>query len=313
MKLNLEELEVFDDLGQSDIYESLIATKKPENLFFFIKKTTKSNLSDEYKIKYFENELYFNENFEHDNIIKYFGKKQILNDTYLIFESANGGNLDDCFKTYIEKNKKPFSEEIVQNIISQVSAALKYLYDNHIVYRNLKLNHIYLEFDSEEDRSNMNLAKVKVKIGNFHFCKILGDKELAHSFIGTPVYMDPNILFLNEKNDVGYEYKADIWSLGTLCYELLNGKTPFDGNDVDELVNNIKNEKYTIDKKLNLSKEAVSLIKGMLQYNPNKRLGIDDVIKHDFFKKKVNELTYKGYEELGEVKENELILSIDIN
>ena len=46
MKLNLEELEVFDDLGQSDIYESLIATKKPENLFFFIKKTTKSNLSD---------------------------------------------------------------------------------------------------------------------------------------------------------------------------------------------------------------------------------------------------------------------------
>ena len=313
MKINLEELEVFDDFGKNDIYESLIATKKPENLFFFIKKTSKSVLLDEYKKKYFENELYVNENFEHDNIIRFYEKKQILNETYLIFESANGGNLDDIFKTYMEKNKKPFTEEIVQRIITQVSAAIKYLHDNHIVYRNLNLNHIYLDFDSEEDRSNLNLTKARVKIGNFHFSKVLEDNELAHSFIGTPVYMDPNILFSNEKNDVGYEYRADIWSLGAVCFELLTGKTPFDGNDVEELANNIRNEKYAIDKKLNLSKEAVSLIKGMLQYNPNKRLDIDDVVKHDFLNKKVSELTYKGYEELGEVKDNEIIISIDIN
>lgn len=313
MKINLEELEVFEDFGKNDIYESVLAIKEPEKIVYFVKKTNKSILEDENRKKYFENEVYVNENIDHENIVKFLEKKQILNDTYLIFESANGGNLEDCFKAYQEKNKKPFTEEIVQNIISQIAAALKYLHDSHIVYRNLSLNHIYLDYDSEEDRNNMNLLKVKIKIGNFHFSKVLGENELAHSFIGTPVYMDPNILFSNENQEVGYEYRADVWALGTLCYELLNGKTPFDGNDVDELANNIKAEKYKIPKKLNLSKEAVSFISGMLQYNPNKRFDIDDVLKQDFLTKKVNEFSHKDYEKLGEVKDDELIISIDIN
>jgi serine/threonine protein kinase len=313
MKINLEELEVVEDFGKNDIYESVLAIKEPEKIVYFVKKTNKSILEDENRKKYFENEVYVNENIDHENIVKFLEKKQILNDTYLIFESANGGNLEDCFKTYQEKNKKPFTEEIVQNIISQIAAALKYLHDSHIVYRNLSLNHIYLDYDSEEDRNNMNLLKVKIKIGNFHFSKVLGENELAHSFIGTPVYMDPNILFSNENQEVGYEYRADVWALGTLCYELLNGKTPFDGNDVDELANNIKTEKYKIPKKLNLSKEAVSFISGMLQYNPNKRFDIDDVLKQDFLTKKVNEFSHKDYEKLGEVKDDELIISIDIN
>ena len=313
MKINLEELEVFDDYGKSGIYESLFAIKKPENIVYFIKKANKAALQDENAKKYFDNEVSVNESIAHDNIIKFLEKKQILNDTYLIFESANGGNLEDCFKAYMEKNKKPFSEEIVQNIVSQIVAALKYLHENHIVFRNLSLSHIYLDYDSEEDRSNMDLLKVRIKIGNFHFSKVLAENELAHSFIGTPVYMDPNILFSSEAHEVGYEYRADIWALGAICYELLNGKTPFDGNDVDELANNIKNEKYKISKSLNLSKEAISFISGMLQYNPNKRFDIYDVEKHDFLNKKVSEFTHKGYEELGEVNDNDIIISIDIN
>lgn len=62
-----------------------------------------------------------------------------------------------------------------------------------------------------------------------------------------------------------------------------------------------------------MSKEAVSFISGMLQYNPNKRFDIDDVLKQDFLTKKVNEFSHKDYEKLGEVKDDELIISIDIN
>ena len=146
MKINLEELEVFDDYGKSGIYESLFAIKKPENIVYFIKKTNKAALQDENAKKYFDNEVSVNESIEHDNIVKLLQKKQILNDTYLIFESANGGNLEDCFKAYMEKNKKPFSEEIVQNIVSQIVAALKYLHENHIVFRNLSLRKSMTEF-----------------------------------------------------------------------------------------------------------------------------------------------------------------------
>ena len=70
--------------------------------------------------------------------------------------------------------------------------------------------------------------------------KILNFGRLSHSFIGIPVYMDPNILFnidSKNKDKINYEYKVDIWSLGILCYELLVGTTPFDGNDNDELIN----------------------------------------------------------------------------
>ena len=126
--------------------------------------------------------------------------------------------------------------------------------------------------------------------------------------------MDPNILFNSKDNEkIAYDYKADIWSLGSICFELLTGVAPFDGNDFDELVKNVKNATYKIPKSLNLSTEAVSFITGMLQYDPKKRLSIDDVIKHDFLTKKVDEFAHKDYEKFGTVNENEIVLDIKIN
>lgn len=313
MKINLEDLTILKDYGKNDIYESLIVNKSPENSQLFVKKTHNSILQDETKKKYFENEIFINENFPHENIIKFIEKKEILNDIYLIFEAANGGSLEDYFKNYMKKNNKPFSEEIVQHLIKQIVNALKFLHEKNIIYRNIATNHIYLLFDNEEDLKKEDLLKVKVKIGNFHFSKVLEENELTHSFIGTPVYMDPNILICyNQPDKIAYEYMADIWALGCLCCELLTGLTPFDGNDVEDLCNNIKNEKYKIPKSLNLSKEAISFLTGILQYDPNKRFDINDVINHDFLNKNVKEFSHEGIENLGEVNEKEIILSINI-
>lgn len=311
MNINLENLNVLENLGQSDIYERLIAIDESDNLKLFIKKTHSINLQDEIKSKYFDNELNVNQTISHDNIVKFIGLKQILNDIYLLFEATNGGNLTDFFKKYMEKNNKPFPEEIVQNIIKQISSAIKYLHENHIIFRNLGLEQIFLDFDNEQDILNLNISKAKIKLGNFHLCKILEENELAHSFIGIPAYMDPNIL-LKEPDKISYEYKVDIWSLGILCFELLTGTTPFDGNTYEELINNVKDGKYSIKKDLNLSKEAISFISELLQYDANKRLDINGVINHDFLKKNVKDFEHKGFEKLGEVKEKEIILNINI-
>jgi serine/threonine protein kinase len=314
MSINLEKLKVIVEFGKNDIYETLIALNEQENEEFFIKKTSKSILENPIKIKYFENEVNINQYLDHDNIIKFYEKKDILNDSYLIFEVANGGNINDNLKKYIDKNKKPFSEEIVQIIIKQVASAIKYLHDAHIIFRNLALEHILVDYDSVEDRANLNFSNAKIKIANFHFSKILEDNELAHSFIGIPVYMDPNISFYNNEPDkISYEYKADIWSLGSVCFELLTGISPFDGNDFEELIKNMKTGKYKISKSLNLSNEVISFISGMLQYDPKKRFDINDVLNHDFLKKNVKEFSHKGQEKFGEVKGNDIILNININ
>ena len=311
MNINLETFNVLEDLGQSDIYERLVAIDESDGLKLFIKKTNVVNLLDEMKSKYFDNELNVNQNIAHDNIIKFIDHKQILNDVYLLFEATNGGNLTNFFKKYMETNKKPFPEEIVQYIIKQISAALQYLHEKHIIFRNLGLEQIFLDFDDEQDISKLNISKAKIKLGNFHLSKILENNELAHSFIGIPAYMDPNIL-LKESDQISYEYKADIWSLGILCFELLTGTTPFDGNTYEELINNVKDGKYSIKKDLNLSKEVISFISGMLQYDVNKRFDINAVINHDFLKKDTKDFEHKGFEQFGEVKEKEIVLNINI-
>ena len=71
-------------------------------------------------------------------------------------------------------------------------------------------------------------------------------------------------------NQQGYDEKADIWSLGTLCYEMLVGHMAFCGSSMQELYQKVKQGTYSLP--TNLSKEVVSFINGMLQYDSTKRL-----------------------------------------
>ena len=312
--INLENLTVVKDFGKNDVYESLIAVNNADNVRYFVKKTTKSILEDEIKNKYYENELVVNEEIDHSNIIKFIAKKEILNDIYLLYECTNGGSLANYMKKYMDKFNKPFPEEIVQNIMKQVCPALKYIHDHHIIHRCFDLDNIYIEFPNLEDKANFDLSKAIFKIGNFHFSKKLDENALAHSFVGAPIYMDPHMLFKsNQQNEEGYDYSVDIWSLGCVCYELLSGTTPFDGESFEDLVAKVKAGTYKFSKNLNLSKEVISFITGMLQYNIGKRLGIEDIVKHEFLTKNVSDFSHDGLDQFGEVKGDELVVNIQID
>ena len=81
--------------------------------------------------------------------------------------------------------------------------------------------------------------------------------------------------------------QADIWSLGTLCYEMLVGHMAFCGSSMQELFQKVKQGTYSLP--TNLSKEVVSFINGMLQKDPNKRLSAKDLLKHEFLVKNVKQ------------------------
>ena len=127
-----------------------------------------------------------------------------------------------------------------------------------------------------------------VKIIDFGFATTLGEnKPYTCTALGTPHNMDPIILENVETGipNVGYNEKVDIWSLGTLCYEMAVGHPAFEGNNIDEIFQSVKKGTYPLP--ITLSREIASFINSMLQQDPNKRHSADQLMVHDFLTKDI--------------------------
>ena len=289
----VEDITLIKSVGKGSFGEVFLASRKGTDQMYAVKKVSKSLVLQEKVKKYFNNEIYILKQVNHPNIIKLYEIKQTLNNFYLVFDLCNGGGLSNCLEKYMKQNKKPFTQEIAQSIIRQLVSGLQYLHNNKILHRDLKLDNVLLHFNSEEDKNNFNLLKAQVKIIDFGFARYLENDSLAQSVLGSPINMDPQILAKMRKIDnnqsFGYDQKADIWSLGTICYELLIGVPPFDATSYEELVSKIQKGNYKIPKNLKLSKEAISFINGMLKYNPEQRLSIDQLANHNFLIKNVKD------------------------
>ena len=102
--------------------------------------------------------------------------------------------------------------------------------------------------------------------------------------------MDPGILKKFCVNDTrGYDEKVDIWSLGTLCYEMLIGKATFEANTMKELAFKVEKGEYTLP--TTLSKEAVSFLNAMLQYDSKCRLTAEELSRHHFLTRDIKDFT----------------------
>lgn len=91
---------------------------------------------------------------------------------------------------------------------------------------------------------------------------------------GTPAYIAPEV-FENK----GYEgYASDVWSSGVVLYAMLYGTVPFKANNMTELQKQITKCLTTF--KDEITPEAISLLKGILERDPSKRLKISEILKH---------------------------------
>ena len=289
----VEDLNLLKCLGKGAFGEVYLTSKQGSKQKYATKKIDKKFTQNPRAKKYLDNEINILKEIDHPNIIKLVDVKETTHFYYLVMELCNGGGLSDCLEDYQKKNKKPFPEETVQYLMRQIVDGINYLHKRHILHRDIKLDNILVNFDSDEDKKKRNMLKAKVKIIDFGFARHLAPAQLAFSTLGSPINMDPGILRklnkMEHSKDYGYDEKADIWSLGTICYEMLIGKCTFDAESMRELVTKVEKGNYFLP--TTLSKEAVSFLNGMLQYDSKKRLSAEQLFNHNFLKKPYSELT----------------------
>ncbi len=288
----VDNLTLIKPLGKGAFGEVFLTSKYGTSQKFATKQIDKKYASNPKAKKYLDNEIMILKDIDHENIVKLYDVKETSQYFFLVTEYCNGGGLSDCLEKYQEEHNSPFPEELVQYLMKQIVSALRYLHNKRILHRDIKLDNILVHYESEEDKNNRNLMKAKVKMIDFGFARYLKKEELAYSTLGSPINMDPGILRklnkMEHSKEYGYDEKADIWSLGTACYEMLIGNCTFDAESMKELVSKVERGNYFLPS--TLSMEAVSFLNGMLQYDFKKRFTAEQLYRHKFLNKNFNDL-----------------------
>ena len=276
-------------IGKGAMGEIFLAQNVNDKKYYAIKRIVRSIIERPEIRKSVNNERKFLKELEHTNIIRLIEVIETFDYYNIVLDYCYGDSLLKCLKNYITKYKKPFSEEIVQYLMRQIVDGVKCIHKHNIIHRDLKLDNILVKFYSHEDKENINMMKCRIKISDFG---ISIKADIAFTAAGSPAYADPIIIKkMNARNDLkyseGYDKSADIWSLGALCYEMLLGRRIFSGRNLDELFKKVEVGNYSVP--FNLSKEVVSFLNIMLQYNPIKRAKIDEISQHEFLTKDIKQ------------------------
>ena len=286
--MKVDNLKLTKSLGKGAFGEVFLTQIDGKNGFFATKRLDRSYTDKEENYKRLANEISVMQKIRHPNIVGLIDLKKTKSHCYLVMEFCNGGDLTGCLRKYMEAHRKPFSEEIVQYLMRQIVSGLDALHSRNILHRDLKSDNILICFNSDNDKKSLNMLRANAKITDFGFATYL-KQGLATTVLGTPCNMDPSLLNNMETRtrNEGYDQKADIWSLGTLCYEMLVGRTPFSGNSMQDLFKKVKIGNYALP--TSLSREVVFFIEGMLQQDPKKRLSCKELLNHDFLTKNVRQ------------------------
>eukprot|EP00826_Nyctotherus_ovalis_P049724 TRINITY_DN6028_c0_g1_i8.p1 TRINITY_DN6028_c0_g1~~TRINITY_DN6028_c0_g1_i8.p1 ORF type:complete len:580 (+),score=128.01 TRINITY_DN6028_c0_g1_i8:153-1892(+) len=196
----------------------------------------------------------------HPNIIQLFEIVETAKQLYLITEYAAGGELYE----YIVVNNR-LKEPEACRLFQQVVAGVEYIHKLKIVHRDLKPENLLLNYAKD------------VKVVDFGLSNTYKQDERLKTACGSPCYAAPEMI-ANKKYD---GLQVDIWSAGVVLFALLCGFLPFEDPDTSSLYKKILAGNYMIPSFL--SEEAKGMIRGMLNIDPRKRFGIEEIKRHPWF------------------------------
>lgn len=241
----------------------LVTAGLNNNLAFALKKLKKIEIQDEKHQQHIINEKLIMSSCSNPFIVKLYKTYKDTRYLYMLMEPCLGGEL-----WTILRNKKRFDDESSRFYTACVIKAFEYLHDKGIVYRDLKPENLLLD------------SAGYVKLTDFGFSKKLEPGEKSWTFCGTPEYVAPEII-----TNKSHDYKADIWSVGILMYELLNGIPPFSkkNSTSSQVYSDILRGMKAVNFPSYMSATAVELIRQLCRLSPTQRPSLQITKKYMWF------------------------------
>ena len=166
----------------------------------------------------------------HPNIVSVYDSGLHGNEPFLVMEFIDGVPLD----TFIRRNYKESYQHLF-TILEQIAGGLDYAHEEEVVHRDIKPGNVLV--------SKRRTGKFRAKIVDFGLAR-LNDSKMTQTgfFLGTPSYASPEQI-INGKVDG----RSDIFSLGTLAYEMVTGSLPFNAESLHGMLFQVANANPNLD------------------------------------------------------------------
>ncbi|XP_075418995.1 serine/threonine-protein kinase Nek3 [Tenrec ecaudatus] len=188
---------------------------------------------------------------KHPNIVAFKESFEADGHLYIVMEYCDGGDLTQ--KIRLQKGKL-FPEATILNWFTQMCLGVNHIHKKRVLHRDIKSKNVFLTQSG------------KVKLGDFGSARLLSNPmAFACTYVGTPYYVPPEIW-----ENLPYNNKSDIWSLGCILYELCTLKHPFQANSWKTLILKICQGSIS-PLPSHYSYELQYLIKQMFKRNPSHR------------------------------------------
>ena len=250
--MSLKDFEILSKLGSGSYSSVFKACRRADNRLYALKQVSISTLSPREKANAI-NEVRLLASVSHPQVVTFYDSfiDEKSGALCIVMEYADGGDLQERIRQ-CQVMKTSMAEEEIWEIFGQIVNGLSALHDMQILHRDIKSANVFLTSTQGAKLGDLNVAKVM-------------QAGLNNTQTGTPYYASPEVW-----DDLPYDFKSDLWSLGCVLYEMAALKLPFIAKDMDSLYWKVVMGTYAPLPDM-YSLDLAMMVKNLLQVNPTAR------------------------------------------